>query len=193
MRRSGMLLVILTNLAWMSGVVWAQNQNGTIRGLVTGPTGEVVSGVTVRLVAEETAAGRSAVTGVGGNYAFTLLPPGSYRIEIEQGGGAKYLYRAVLQVNQDLRIDIGFSGTMPQAMIEVVESLTPLKRETASQGVVIDNDQVTGLPLDGRNFLQLALLAPGAVPAAPGSAGSVRGDFTFNINGAREDANNYLL
>ena len=192
MRRSGVLLVILTGLAWMSGVVWAQNQNGTIRGLVTGPTGETVSGVTVQLVAEETAAGRSAVTGLGGDYAFTLLPPGSYRIEIEQTGGARYVYRVTLRVNQDLVVDIGFRGGLKQETIEVVESL-PLKRETSGQGVVIDNGQVTGLPLDGRNFLQLALLAPGASPSAQGSAGSVRGDFAFSINGAREDANNYLL
>ena len=193
MRRAVRCLVVLIGLVLVAVTVRAQSYQGTIRGQVTGPTGAVVAGVSVRLVREETGTMRQAETGVGGNYAFTLLSPGSYRIEIEQGGGAKYLYRAVLQVNQDLRIDIGFSGAMPQATIEVVESLTPLKRETASQGVVIDNDQVTGLPLDGRNFLQLALLGPGAVPAAQGSAGSVRGDFTFNINGAREDANNYLL
>lgn len=193
MRRLGVLLVILTGLAWMSGRVWAQNQNGTIRGLVTGPTGEVVAGATVRLVREETGAIRTARTGGDGDYAFTLLAPGDYRIEIDQTGGSQYVYRAGLMVNQDLRIDIAFSGVIEKRTVEVVESRMPLKRETAAQGVVIDNDQVTGLPLDGRNFLQLALLGPGATPAAPGSAGSVRGDFTFNINGAREDANNYLL
>jgi hypothetical protein len=68
-----------------------------------------------------------------------------------------------------------------------------LKYESAALGAVIDNRQVTGLPLDGRNFLELSLLTPGAAPAAQGSAGSVRGDFAFNINGSREDANNFLL
>src|SRR6185503_3908072 len=63
----------------------------------------------------------------------------------------------------------------------------------ASLGTVIANRQVVGLPLDGRNFYELALLVPGAVPAAPGSAGSARGDFAFSVNGAREDANNFLL
>jgi hypothetical protein len=68
-----------------------------------------------------------------------------------------------------------------------VDPLTPSLR------VRIEPDQVRNLPLDGRNFLDLALLVPGAVPAAEGSAGSVRGEFAFNVHGAREDANAYLL
>ena len=58
---------------------------------------------------------------------------------------------------------------------------------------MIENIQVTGLPLDGRNFFELSLLLAGVAPPAPGSAGTVRGDFAVNVNGAREDSNNFLL
>ena len=69
-----------------------------------------------------------------------------------------------------------------------------LKKDSSSIGTVIENRQVVGLPLDGRNFYELTLLVPGAAPAAPGSAGSVRGDFAFQCQrSAREDANNFLL
>jgi hypothetical protein len=55
------------------------------------------------------------------------------------------------------------------------------------------NQQVVSLPLDGRNYYELSLLLPGVLPAAEGSAGSVRGDFAVNVNGGRDDGNNFLL
>ena len=68
-----------------------------------------------------------------------------------------------------------------------------MRTDSAALGAVIENRQITGLPLNGRNFFELSLLIPGAAPAAPGSAGSVRGDFAMNINGSREDSNQFLL
>jgi len=172
----------------------AQNYRGVIRGSIIDPTGQPVAGVEVILVREETDLSWRATTTASGEYAFTLLPPGNYRLEVEQRTiSNKYVHKVSLAVNQDVRVDIEFSSTTHRETIEIVESLTPLKRDSASLGAVIDNAQVTGLPLDGRNFLELSLLVPGAAPAAQGSAGSVRGDFAFNINGTREDANNFLL
>lgn len=194
MKKYAALPASLLMLAGLLTLVTAQSYQGTIRGQVTDPTGQIVAGAAIRLVQDETHLTRSATTDSSGEYVFTLLPPGSYRLEIEQTTvNQKYVYRVVLQVNQDLRVDMAFTATPRRETIEIVESLTPLKKENASLGAVVDNAQITGLPLDGRNFLELSLLVPGAAPAAQGSAGSVRGDFAFNINGMREDANNYLL
>src|SRR6516225_1909637 len=77
--------------------------------------------------------------------------------------------------------------------VEVTAVSGLLRTESAALGGVIDNRQIAGLPLDGRNFFELSLLLPGVAPAAPGSAGSARGDFAININGAREDSNNFVL
>jgi len=77
--------------------------------------------------------------------------------------------------------------------VDVSAPFVPVDRDSAAMGTLIDPRQVAGLPLDGRNFLELALLAPGTAPAPQGSASSVRGDFAFTVNGGREDMNGYLL
>src|SRR5215468_10633167 len=153
----------------------AQNYRGAIRGRITDPQGASIPGAQLKLIEEGTNETRTVKTDGSGDFTISLLRPGPYRLEVEHEGFGKYVNTIMLQVNQDLRL----AGA--------------LKYEGASLGAVIDNRQVTGLPLDGRNFLELSLLTPGAAPAAQGSAGSVRGDFAFSVNGSREDANNFLL
>src|SRR5258705_12851708 len=96
---------------------------------------------------------------------------------------------------QDVRVDayLQVAQVSDPYDIHIISTEGELKKDSSDLGTVIENRQVVGLPLDGRNFYELSLLVPGAAPAAPGSAGSARGDFAFSVNGAREDANNFLL
>ena len=192
-----MKLRILSGLALFAAVfllpTYAQNYRGAVRGRVTDPARRPIAGARVGLVQAETDERREAATGAAGEFAFPLLPPGRYRIEVEQGGYKKYAQDVSLEVNQELRADVGLEVGPLTEEILVTAPRAALRKDSPALGAVIDNRQVTGLPLDGRNFLDLSLLVPGAVPAAQGSAGSVRGDFAFNINGAREDANTFLL
>src|SRR6185503_18971335 len=107
----------------------------------------------------------------------------------------RFPQKLVLQVNQEMRLNVVMEvARVSNVTIDaVIQPPADLKQDSASIGTVIENRQVSGLPLDGRNFYELTLLVPGAAPAAPGSAGSVRGDFSFSVNGAREDSNNFLL
>ena len=84
------------------------------------------------------------------------------------------------------------SARRPSKSSSLASSIA-LERDSTAVGTVVENTQVVNLPLDGRNFLELALLAPGTAPAAQGSASSVRGDFAFTAAGGREDANGFLL
>jgi hypothetical protein len=120
------------------------------------------------------------------------LPAGGYRLEIALGGYRAFDSRADLAVGQDLWIDVPLDAAVGQS-IEVSAPVVSIERDAVALRTLIDQQQVMGLPLDGRNFLELALLAPGASPAPQGSASSVRGDFALNVNGAREDFNSYVL
>ncbi|HYG83136.1 MAG TPA: carboxypeptidase-like regulatory domain-containing protein, partial [Pyrinomonadaceae bacterium] len=171
----------------------AQTHTGSARGILTDPRGAVISGATVTLTSVETGETRTTASNGEGEYIISSLRPGLYRLEIAAGGFETFQRPVELQVNQERRIDVQLEPAGTVEYIDVTDELAPLKKDSASLGAVIENRQVTGLPLDGRNFYELNLLVPGAVPAAQGSAGSVRGDFAFSVNGAREDSNNFLL
>jgi hypothetical protein len=182
-------------LPLMSGHVSAnaQTHRGSIRGTLTDSTRTPLASAPIKLVQTDTNESRVAKSGDNGEYAISALPPGSYRIEVEQTGYKKYSRLVTLQVNQVLRLEITLEVGSINEELFVTAPETTLRKDSQSIGTVIENRQITGLPLDGRNFLELSLLVPGAVPAAPGSASSVRGDVAFNVNGAREDSNSFLL
>jgi len=192
MFRKTLLLVLVL---CFSSIAEAQTHRGSVRGTITDPNGAVIPGATVKAVNTETNESRSTVSDADGSYAISSLAPGSYRVEIASPGFALFVWtNLTLHVNQELRLNTKLEVGAIQDSPGDLYSLEPLlKQDSASLGTVIGNRQIEGLPLDGRNFYELTLLVPGVAPAAPGSAGSARGDFAFNVNGAREDGNNFLL
>ncbi|HEX8920107.1 MAG TPA: carboxypeptidase-like regulatory domain-containing protein, partial [Pyrinomonadaceae bacterium] len=194
MKSKAPLFLALLVLLFSSAPSQAQTHRATVRGRVSNTAGGVVSGAQVRLVQVGTNETRSLATGGEGEFVLSELPPGAYRLEIESTGYGKYVRELELQVNQIQRVDVTLEvGQLPVEVVTITDALAPVKNDSAAIGTVIENRQVVSLPLDGRNFYELSLLVPGAVPAAQGSAGSVRGDFAFSVNGAREDSNNFLL
>lgn len=179
------LLVLLPNLAS------AQQVRSSIAGRVTNAGQQPVRNASVSLLQEDTNRSRTATTNIRGEFFLTLLPAGSYRLDVSSSGFRTSTQTILLQLDQEVTADIPLLPEKSNERVEVTASL--LKTESAAMSTVIDNRQIRNLPLDGRNFYELSLLAPGSAPAAPGSAGSDRGDFALNIGGAREDANNFLL
>ncbi|MDQ3802934.1 MAG: carboxypeptidase regulatory-like domain-containing protein [Acidobacteriota bacterium] len=172
----------------------AQTHRASVRGTVYDPNEAVVPGATVTLRNSETGETRAVTSGGEGEYVVSSLPPGVYHMVVESGGFEAYRLRIEVLVNQEQRVDVALAISTELDMVEVDATReASLKRDSASLGAVIENRQIEGLPLDGRNFYELNLLVPGSVPPAPGSAGSVRGDFAFSVNGQREDSNNFLL
>jgi len=170
----------------------AQTVRGVIGGRIIDPKAAPVPKASVSITNGETNLSRSTVTDERGEFTVPMLDPGPYLLTAEASGLPKYSQRLILEVDQEIRVDIRLAAS-PADSVQVTGSPSLLRTETSAMGGVIDNRQIVGLPLDGRNFYELSLLLPGVVPAAQGSAGSVRGAFAVNVNGAREDSNNFLL
>ncbi len=191
-RITGWLSIAL--LLLLSSASFGQTNRASIRGTITDINKSVIPGANITLTRVATQEIRTLNSGSDGEYVISALAPGDYRLEVEVQGFSKQARLLTARVNQEQRVDVTMNTLRPGETVTVdFMRGTPLKNDSASLSTVIENREVTNLPLDGRNFYELSLLVPGAVPPAPGSAGSVRGDFSFSVNGAREDSNNFLL
>lgn len=171
----------------------AQSPRGVVRGVVLDPSAEPVRHAPVELVLEATDERRTTATSETGEFVLALVPPGQHRLEVAVDGYKRAVQRVLVPISQEVRTTVVLEIGVVSQTVEVVAPFTGIRRDTAAIGAVIDNRLVTGLPLDGRNFLELSLLVPGTAPAAQGSASSVRGDFAFSASGGREDANSFIL
>ena len=177
--------------ALFSWTVYA-NTTGTIVGRVTDPSGRVVPDAKVAIRNVDTNVERHLVTGPNGEYSALLLPPGSYAIEIEKTGFQRCSESVKVDVNETIRVDAELAIGQVIETLVVNEQATPLQQDTSSRAQLIDRQKVIDLPLNERNFLSFALLAPGAQMPADGSQNSTQGA-AVTVNGAREQANSYTL
>lgn len=171
----------------------AQTVRGAVGGAITDASGSPVPSAHIDLTQQETGRTRSATATPAGHFLFTLLLPGEYRLTVERDGFRTHVQTFTLYINQEVRVDVSLLAGQRTDQVTVTGTAPLTRTDSAVRGDVIDTRQLQELPLDGRNFYELSLLLPGVVPAAQGSAGSARGDFAINVNGAREDANNFLL
>jgi hypothetical protein len=175
---------------------------GAITGVVSDTSGGVLPGVTVDATNRDTGQVRTAVTANDGFYTLPLLNPGRYAVKATLTGFGTTIRDAIVVVNETARADLQLQvGRVDERVTVQVEP--PLVETTnATLGVVIDRQKIVDLPLNGRNFTQLGTLMAG-VTAPPAALGGQNGDATpggfgnatggFNVNGQRNQSNNFLL
>ncbi len=194
MKMQGIILLFYLMLQALPAMGFEQTLGGTIRGQVVTISGAGCPEVPVTAINEDTGESRSTKSASDGEYALFALPPGFYRLEAEQPGFRKYLGKGIgVQIGQNLRVNILLEVGGPADVITVTAGKELVQPDETGLSAVIENRQIVRYPLDGRNFLQLSLLIPGAAPAAQGSPGSVRGELAINVSGAREDSNSFYL
>jgi len=176
---------------------------GQITGLITDPSGALVPDATVEITNEATGQKRTVSSRDDGFYVAPLVNPGIYQVKSSKSGfGTLTRNGNEVAVNGTTRVD--FSLQVGQVAEQVIATaVAPLvETSNATLGVVVDQQKVVDLPLNGRNFAQLGTLLPGVV-APPLALGGLDGNATvggfgdatgsFNVNGMRNQSNNFQL
>ena len=198
MDRTVRFTVLVSTLLGLLAVASAQ-QLGTagIYGTVYDPQGGIIPGAQVTLTHLERNQTWEATTNNQGQYAFPLIPVGSYRISVRAPGFKLFEQTGiVLQVNDNRRVDATLE--VGDIATRVVVEAAPVAVETSSATVktVVDGKRVLELPLNGRNVLQLGLLVPGTVSAGGGIEGGSKvpaDNQKFVINGSRQNNVRFTL
>lgn len=193
------LVAVTCAILALTSLTFAQGSRGTISGTVTDPNGAVVAGANVKLVRMDTKQEvRTVQTNDEGIYQFLEIEAGSYEIIITAAGFTeKRLTNADLEPNRVLRLDaaLAVGGTTEEVVVTSAAEL--LDRETPTLGTSVEGRRVMGLPLNGRNVLDLALGQPGvsAIAVAPGGTGTAPFGIGLGIrvNGQRGTENNITL
>jgi hypothetical protein len=163
MRRTALGVLLGCLVLILTPAVVAQSTSGTIQGTVSDAAGAVLTGAAVTVVNDNNAYSRSVTSGSDGSYAFTDLPSGHYHLTVTKEG-----FKTEKQQDIELHPDSTAVINVKLAVGSVGETLTveanPIAVETttASLGNVTEGAQVRELPLNGLNFIGLALLVPGA-------------------------------
>jgi len=191
-------LLLFAAVAGLSHFGWGQEVTASITGTVTDPGGAALPGATVTATSQERGQAYVASTNDTGLYRIAQLPVGSYAIKVEKQGFASSVYPAfVLTVNQVARIDVAMKVGQASETVQVTGGAPVLETETTQVDTIINAATNDNLPLASRNYVQLTLLAPGAVSTDPSSfnSGNNTGGYGGRplINGNREQANNFLL
>jgi hypothetical protein len=192
MRKNIWLIALTIALA---GAMSAQFNRGTVVGTVTDETGSVIPGARVTLKNVGTGEERMVKSDARGDYAFPSLLPGAYDAQVEMQGFKTEVVKSIqLQVSQTARIDVKLAVGEVVQRVEATASLALMKTDTSDIGGVINNKQIVDLPMNGRDYLQLARLMPGMIPSRAGATAGQKGvSRSVNAAGARDTSVSFLL
>ena len=192
------LLAIAISAIEVNGALGQASSSSDAAGKVTDATGAVIAGATVHLINNATGAERTATTNDDGDWSIPNIPPASYKVRVEKPG-----FKTAQIPALDVQIGKAANGSVQLSVGEAAETvevstLPPqLQTQEATIGQVIDQKQINDLPLNGRNVLQLATLAPGVSPPQQGQTGNPNRTGNRNlyvtVDGGRGSSTNYVL
>ena len=187
----GVLFLLLAAIAALSQGL----QTGGVTGVVRDPSGAVIAGAKIDLVNTGTGkVDRSITSAADGGFAFTLVPPGAYRVDVSASGFKQFRAHEVeVRINEATRVDCTLEVGSIQDTISVEAMSTMVSTESATTGQPIDSHTLTALPLPVPNFLFLLTLSPGTAGEPPDVRSANRGIVDINVNGQRTSNNSVSI
>ncbi|HWY42497.1 MAG TPA: TonB-dependent receptor [Candidatus Sulfotelmatobacter sp.] len=176
----------------LAGGVYAQKDTGTIVGTVRDPSGATVPGAQVTLYEVDRGSSLVTTSNDAGEFVASPLRIGRYTVRVEKQGFKTAVAGPIeLKVQDRVALDLTLQVGVASEKVTVNASAVRLETETSDLGQVVDSRRISTLPLNGRNYAQLAQLGAGVAPSEPGSR--VSASYGFSANGARSLQNNFLL
>jgi len=175
---------------------------GSFSGTVLDKSGSSISGATVTATSQGTGVARDSKTDDAGHYLIPLLPVGMYTLRVDFTGFQSAVSKDLrLQVDEAREIDFTLAPSSQGTTVEVSASAVAVETTNPSLGQVITSQEVAQLPLNGRDFVQLATLTSGATAetnpnsffTAASSEVAARGSFSLSIGGSRPNSTDWLL
>src|SRR5579871_4502226 len=201
-RRAFAGLSVLACTSLFCGLLYSQ-ATGSISGIISDATGAPVAGAKVTVSVPATGAAREAVSDSNGHYVVPLLGVAAYNLRVEQQGFQTAEAKDVrLQVDERRELDFKLALATVKENVEVTATVVAVQTNDATLGQVITSQQVADLPLNGRDFVQLATLTPGVAQetntqsffnGGPTSEVSARGEYSLSVGGSRPNSTDWLL
>jgi Carboxypeptidase regulatory-like domain/TonB dependent receptor/TonB-dependent Receptor Plug Domain len=194
------IIVRITSLAialcLSASLVHSQAETSEVLGTVRDPGGALVPGAAITLTNRDTGLSDKTTTDEQGNYNFLNVKVGDYKLAIERDGFSKYTSDVRVSVGVRQRVDAALNVGTVSEVIVVTESAIPLDTDSSEHGQLVSPTTVAELPLNGRNYADLALLSTNATKSPMAVSFSPSGtprEGAFNVNGMRSTYNSFLL
>ena len=189
-------MLLLAGLFFLLMSICRAQDTATIVGTVTDSSGAVVPGVRITVANPEKGLTREVASNAAGDYVAPKLPIGNYLVTAEAAGFQRLVHSGItLEVGQTLRVDMSLVVGQVNQQITVTGTGARVETETGAISAVVTGRQIANLALDGRNFISLALLVPGAVPDDSLDTSHIGRDNNASIsfNGGRMEYNNWEI
>lgn len=200
--RKALLVAVQCSVFSLCPLLYSQ-ANGSLSGTVTDKTGSVVAGATVKITSQGTGVTREVKTDGSGHYTATFLPVSIYTIRVESQGFQTTEQKDIrLQVEEQREVDFALNPASVSQTVEVSAEQVAVETTNPTLGQVITAEQVADLPLNGRDFVQLATLTPGVTQETnpnsfftQGASSEVaaRGIYSLSVGGSRAQSTDWLF